>query len=247
MRIVLLTDLHANREALEACLDHAGRHKADRYVFLGDFVGYGADPGWVVDTVMAHVEKGAVAVQGNHDAAALAGARSTMIEDARRAIEWTRAHLDDRHLDFLRELPLSVEDGDRMYVHANAWAPAQWDYVTRSAEAARSMHATSCRYTFCGHMHEPMLYHMGGTGRASSFVPVAGSAIPVVPPRKWLAIPGSVGQPRDGNPAACYAVFDDARLELTYYRVAYDVEAAARKITEAGLPRELSVRLERGY
>lgn len=244
MRIALLTDVHANREALSACLAHAKRSGADQYAFLGDFVGYGADPCWVLDTVMHFVEHGAIAVLGNHDAAVVHGPSGTMNPHARHVIHWTRLQLATRHMKFLTGLPLRLEDGNRLFVHANAWAPEGWDYVLSASDAKRSMLATDCRYTFCGHVHEPALYHTNG--RVSAFTPVAGTPIPVGPRRRWLVIPGSVGQPRDGIPAACYALFDATRNMLTYFRVPYDFESAARKIRSAGLPEQFVVLLERG-
>jgi diadenosine tetraphosphatase ApaH/serine/threonine PP2A family protein phosphatase len=251
MRIAILTDIHANREAFEACLAHAGR-MAERYAFLGDLVGYGADPEWVVDTVMRHVDRGALAVLGNHDTAVAHGPRQQMQPKAQRVIEWTRASMRADQLAFLAALPLTQEEGDCLFVHANAWAPDQWGYVEGALEAGRSLRAAGRRYTFCGHMHDPILYHMAThvrttqMGVVGEFVPVPGSPIPLMPQRRWLAIPGSVGQPRDGNPAACYALFDDETRELVYHRVPYDHESAAAKIRAAGLPDELAARLASG-
>lgn len=246
MKLALITDLHANREAVQAVLDHAQAQGAGRYAFLGDYVGYGADPGWVLDTVMAHVAQGAVAVGGNHDAGAVRGPSPHMRLDARHVIEWTQAQLNERQRGFLQSLPLSHTEGDMLFVHANAFAPAEWAYIQGRMEAVRSLHATPCRYTFCGHMHEPMLFHLSGTGKAGDFVPTPGVPIPVPAHRQWLVIPGSAGQPRDGNPAACYAIFDAAEQMLTYHRVPYDHELAAAKIRQAGLPPALADRLAHG-
>ena len=246
MPTAFITDLHANREAVESVLDHARTHGADRWVLLGDFVGYGADPAWVVDTVRALVGEGAVAVMGNHDQAVVRGAAPGMRPEARYVIDWTRAQLDAAQLDFLASLPLSLRHADQLYVHANAWAPAGWEYIQGRAEAVRSLHATQSRYTFCGHMHEPRLFHLSSIGKAGDFVPTPGVAIPVAPHRQWLVIPGSCGQPRDGNPAACYAMFDDAQHALTYHRVPYDHAAAGAKILAAKLPQRLASRLEDG-
>ena len=245
MRIALLTDLHANREAFAACLEHAERAMPDRYAFLGDFVGYGADPGWVVDTVMNFAARGALCVLGNHDQAVFNPPRATMQPDARRAIDWTRAQLDARQIGFLAALPLQVEEDNCLFVHANAWAPAQWEYINTAFDARSSMAATRARLSFCGHTHEPALYNMGRDWRASAFKPVPGTAIPLGTQRHWLAIPGAVGQPRDGILAACYALFDSSRSNLTFHRVPYDVDTAATKVRAAGLPEELAARLER--
>jgi len=242
-----MTDVHGNREAFAACLDHAAQNGIDRYVFLGDLAGYGADPGWVVDTVMAHVERGAIALLGNHDAAALTGDTSNMNDVAAAAIAWTATQLSEGQRAFIASRPLFVEEEDRLYVHASAYEPDQWHYVTDLYAASRSLMATQAHATFCGHTHVPALFHMSPTGKFASFDPVARVEIPLNPQRRWLAVIGSVGQPRDRDPAACYAVLDDARGTLTYMRVPYDIESAARKIQAAGLPAMLAARLFEGY
>lgn len=246
MKIALVTDLHANREAVEAVLEHAQARGAQRWAFLGDFVGYGADPAWVVDAVRERVADGAIAVMGNHDQAVARGASPQMRPDARYVIEWTRERLSASQIDFLAALPPAVETAAVLYVHANAWAPLGWDYIQGRPDAVRSLHATPRRYTFCGHMHEPRLYHLSGTGKAGEFTPTPEVAIPVPPHRQWLAIPGAAGQPRDGNPAACYAMFDDVAHMLTYHRVPYDYDTAGDKIRAAALPQRLAARLVEG-
>ena len=130
--IALLADIHGNREALTACLADAERRSADRFIFLGDLVGYGADPGWVVDRVTEHAARGAIVLQGNHDAAA-AGAPESMNEVAAEAIMWTRHQLSEAQRAFLKELPLTAEDGDMLFVHASAAEPATPDGRYRSA------------------------------------------------------------------------------------------------------------------
>jgi predicted phosphodiesterase len=241
MRVALLADIHSNREALEACLAHAAHNDVQRLVFLGDLVGYGADPRFVVETVMRSVESGAAAVLGNHDAAVVEGPMERMRPSARRAVEWTRGQLGRDHLEFLAAMPLTCRDGTVLYVHANAWAPHQWEYVVAAAEARESLLATDARYTFCGHVHEPALYHINRRGHVSGFVPSSGMAVPLGAQRRWLAIAGSVGQPRDGVLAARYAIFDSDASVLTWYEVAYDYEAALRKTIAAGLPPNIVV------
>lgn len=243
MKLALIADLHANREAVEAVLAHALGQGAQRFAFLGDFVGYGADPGWVVDRVREHIAAGAIAVMGNHDEAAVRGPRPSMVADARLVVEWTRSRLSSEQLDFLAALPMSVTDGELLFVHANAHAPADWAYIVGQAEAVRSLQASTRRFTFCGHVHEPRLFHMTGSGKSGSFVPVPGVPIPLSPQRRWLAIPGSCGQPRDGNPAACYAIFEIDSATLTFHRVPYDHETAAAEVRAAGLPESLAARL----
>ena len=246
MRLAILTDLHANREAVESVLEHAAQQRIDRYALLGDFVGYGADPAWVVDMAREYVRAGALAVQGNHDIAVVRGASATMRPDPRYVVEWTRDRLKPAQIDFLAGLPLTATLGELFFVHANAWDPAGWDYITGRNEAVRSLHATRQRITFCGHMHEPRLYHLSSTGKAGEFVPASGVAIPLASTRRWLVIPGSAGQPRDGDPRACYAVYDTGPGELTYWRVPYDTESAGDKIRAAHLPQRLASRLTDG-
>ena len=236
MTIALLTDIHSNREALEACLAHAEDHGATRYVFLGDYVGYGADPVWVVDTVMDHVARGAIALRGNHDEATGGSDSVTMNDDAQICVQWSRTQLRPEQLAFLRQIPLSTQEGNCLFVHANGWNPQGYEYIHGPMQAARNLQVVRSRITFCGHMHEPMLYHMGLTQRVEVFAPVPGTAIPLSAARRWLAIPGAVGQPRDGNPAACYATYDEFNNLLTFWRIPYDHDSAARKVRAAGLP-----------
>jgi predicted phosphodiesterase len=247
MKTALLTDLHANREAVQAVLDHARTQRVDQYVLLGDYVGYGADPGWVVDQVRALVGAGAIAVMGNHDQAVVRGVTAGMRPEPAKVIGWTRERLDAEQLAFLAGLPMLQRQGQHLYVHANAWDPEHWEYVQNRADAVRSMMADAARYTFCGHMHEPRLYHLSGTGKAGDFIPTPDVPIPLPAHRQWLVIPGSAGQPRDGNPAACYAVFDATTTRLTYHRVPYDHQSAGAKIMAAALPQRLAWRLEEGH
>jgi diadenosine tetraphosphatase ApaH/serine/threonine PP2A family protein phosphatase len=245
MLIALLADIHANREALTACLADAEGAKVDRYVFLGDLVGYGADPDWVVDRVARLVEAGAVVVRGNHDAA-VADPSEGMVAEAQEAISWTRSRLDEPQKTFLANLPLTVEEGDRLFVHASACAPDTWIYILGAREAEQSLMATNRRLTFCGHTHFPALFHATAMTAAQRHLPAEGRPTPLLAQRRWLAVLGSVGQPRDRNPAACYGLLDDVRNTLTYVRVPYDADLAARKIRTAGLPEILAARLTLG-
>lgn len=246
MKTALITDLHANREAVEAVLEHAQEQGAQRLVFLGDFVGYGADPAWVVDRVRQEVQRGAIAILGNHDAATAAGGSSTMRSAVQALVQWTRSRLSAEQLDFLARLPLKHEEGQTLYVHANAFAPAEWAYIGGRADAVRSLRATACRLTFCGHVHEPALYHLSTLGKAGEFTPTPGVAVPLLAQRRWLVIPGATGQPRDGNPAACFAMHDSEAETVTCWRVPYDHEAASARIRAEGLPDELALRLALG-
>jgi len=248
MLIALLTDVHANREALIACLSDAERAGAQRHLFLGDIVGYGADPGFAVDTVRDLVESGtALAVQGNHDAAVgLPDALLRMNGTARAAIVWTRGRLDAGQRAFLAALPLTHRDGTRLYTHANAWSPGGGAYIEDPSDARRSLLATDAQATFVGHLHVPGLFGMGEDGEVDEFDPPLGARLRLADGRRWLARLGAVGQPRDGDPRAAYALLDEAAGVLTFRRVPYDVERAARRVREAGLPESLAARLLRG-
>ncbi len=242
MRLAFFADIHANRQAFAACLEVARARGAESFVFLGDYVGYGADPEWTVDTVIEFVEQGAFAVRGNHDNAVVTRSE-TMNAEAQAAIEWTRGRLSAPERQFLAELPLTREEDDRLYVHSEASQPAKWRYVRSSADAGRSLIATDAHISFCGHIHRPALYSMSVTGKMTQFVPVSDVAVPLLSGRRWLVVLGSVGQPRDGDPAAAFAMFDTDRREITYCRVPYDTETAARRIRANGLPSMLADRL----
>lgn len=245
MRIALMADIHGNREALTACLADAERRGVDRFVFLGDYVGYGADPVWVVDTLMERVERGAIALLGNHDHA-IANLRERMNPNAEIAIQWTRGQLGPVARAFLEARPTLSEDSDRLFIHAAGQAPAAWHYVINRDDASRCLAATSARLVFCGHVHIPAVFGGRGNGAPIRFQPVTGIAVPLLRQRRWVCVLGSVGQPRDSDPGASYAVLDADRHELTYLRVPYDIDAAATKIRQAGLPEALAQRLSAG-
>src|SRR5262249_9705515 len=160
-------------QAFDACLDAARARDAERFVLLGDFVGYGADPEWSVDTVMRLVEQGAIAVRGNHDNA-IATPSESMNEGAQEAIDWTRGRLSAAQRALRADLPLTQDEDDRLYVHSEASNPPRWRYVQSTTDAARSIAATSARVTFCGHIHRPALYSMSATAKMTSFVPISG-------------------------------------------------------------------------
>jgi diadenosine tetraphosphatase ApaH/serine/threonine PP2A family protein phosphatase len=243
--IALLSDVHGNLEALSACLNHASETGASRYAFLGDLVGYGADPQAVVDVVARYASKGAIVIKGNHDEAIEKTPRY-MNDSVRAVIDWTRDALTNDGKTFLASLPLCVRESEFCFVHASAASPERWDYIDSAAAARRCIDAAQAPYTFCGHVHDQELYFEAAGGKAAVFRPVPGTPVPIASRRRWLAIVGSVGQPRDSNPAAAYAQFDTDRERITFRRVPYDHVAAARKIRAAGLPLSIAYRVEKG-
>jgi diadenosine tetraphosphatase ApaH/serine/threonine PP2A family protein phosphatase len=240
--LALFADIHGNREALDACLADAGARGAENFVFLGDLVGYGADPAYVVDLVAEKQRRGAIAVLGNHDAAVF-GSVDSMNAVARASVDWTRQKLGKDRQNFLARLPLTAARDEALFVHAGAARPELWSYLTTSAQVAASLGATDKRLIFCGHVHRPQIYHAATPGLPGARTPEADKAIEVKGPAKWLTVLGAVGQPRDENPAAAYALFDEETEKLTFVRVRYDIAAAARKIYAAGLPEILAARL----
>ena len=249
MKTALLSDLHANLRALDACLGHAAAQGAERFAVLGDLVGYGAQPAEVVDRVRELARSGTVVLKGNHDALAVAPpAQIRTLDEAGAA--WTHAQLTGVDLAFLAGLPLTATDGAAFLVHAGADAPQRWQYVDNPRRAEASLDAACqnarVRYVFGGHVHQQTLYFRGLNQGLMRFEPTPGAAIPVPAHRRWIATVGSVGQPRDGDTDAMYAIFDAARAELTFHRVAYDHLAAAAAIRAAGLPEFFAQRLEQG-
>jgi diadenosine tetraphosphatase ApaH/serine/threonine PP2A family protein phosphatase len=245
VKLAILSDIHANLEALDACLAHAARQGARAHAFLGDLVGYGADPHACLDIVRRLAEQGAIVVRGNHDEAALGGLWPDMNFVSREAAIWTRGRLAMDERAFLESLPHVVAKDDLLFVHASADRPESWQYIAGEAAAGRCLAATGARIVFGGHVHRPMLY-FSVRDRLSTFRPIPGAPVPLTPGRRWLALAGSVGQPRDGNPAASYMLYDGVSRQLTFHRVLYDWLSAAAKIRAAGLPDTLSERLELG-
>ena len=245
MLLAVLSDIHGNRQAFEACLKVARAKGAERFVLLGDFVGYGADPEWVVDTAMGLVREGAIAVRGNHDEA-VNTTTEAMNAEAQIAIEWTRGRLDVAQRRFLAELPMLVDEKERLYVHSEASSPQRWHYVRSTADAAKSLISTPAHVTFCGHIHRPALYSMSVTAKMTGLVPKTDVSVPLLRGRQWLAVLGSVGQPRDGDPSAAFVLFDTVSCQITYCRAPYDIASAANKIRENGLPPWLADRLSQG-
>lgn len=249
MRLALMSDIHANLQALEACITHARAQRAQRFAFLGDLVGYGADPAAVVERIMLLTEEGAMVLQGNHDAMAVTPPHEVKTIGDSTAV-WTHQQLHPAQRAWLNDLPLTLQTEAVLLVHASADQPERWRYVYDQRGAAASLDAATVnpdiRYVFGGHVHMQTLYYRGSGDGLMPFTPQPGVAVPVPRHRLWLGTIGSVGQPRDGKTLAMYAVLDTDRAQLTFHRVAYDHHAAASAIRRAGLPAFFADRLESG-
>lgn len=249
MKLALLSDIHANIQAFDACLAHARDQGAQQFALLGDLVGYGADPAAVVERAQDLAAGGALLIKGNHDAMAVAPpAEVKTVGDSTAA--WTHAQLDESQRQFLDNMPLTHQQSTILLVHASVDDPGLWRYVYDQRAATASLDAAAAlpevRYVFGGHVHMQTLYYRGAGAGLMKFMPTPGVAVPVPRHRHWLATIGSVGQPRDGNPRAMYALFDTDKLQLTFQRVSYDHQAAAAAIRQAGLPAFFADRLESG-
>jgi diadenosine tetraphosphatase ApaH/serine/threonine PP2A family protein phosphatase len=252
MRLALLSDIHANLRALEACLAHARAQGATRIALLGDLVGYGAEPGEVVDLAMSLAQSGATVLQGNHDVLAVTGMEGALARtNAEVGADWTHEHLTPTQREFLDGLPLTERLGSLLMVHATADTPHAWHYVTGAEQARRSLVAAcdipGVRHVVGGHVHDQKLWFEGRHGDLMPFAPTSGAPIPLAARRPWLATIGSVGQPRDGDPRAGYALWEDgedgATPRLTFFRVPYDHVAAAEAVRRSGLPTAYADRL----
>lgn len=232
----LIADVHSNIEALEAVLADARELGAERFVFLGDMVGYGADPVAVVERIAALCEIGHWAILGNHDAAVARLGAVKMHDEALAAMRWTRRQLALWHVQFLAQRPVILCEGNMCFVHASAHAPTEWTYIEGVADAQRSLDAAMRPFVFCGHVHNPVVYYLGHEAKLDLSMPEPGELVPISARRMSLAIVGSAGQPRDGSCLARYALFNSELEQLVFRSLDYDYVSAAAKIRAAGLP-----------
>jgi len=244
VRTAIVSDIHSNLEALTRCVDHARAQGAERFVCLGDIVGYGADPDPTLQLLMSL--PGLVAVRGNHDVAIFQDLSVGTPPGIRAATEWTRKQLTPAQCEFLQQLPLLHREGDATYVHASAAEPEGWPYLRMEDEIKACMDAANTPLTFIGHVHVPNVFYRTPQGQIRELSPASGVAVPLSVSLQFVINVGSVGQPRDGNNAACYAIYDDVRQDVTFYRLPYDFQIAARKIRAAALDPFFAERLAEG-
>jgi len=239
VRIAVLSDIHSNLVALDAVLAAIG--SVDAIWHLGDVVGYGPEPDGVVARLS---EAGAIGVRGNHDAAAVGGPEIDWFNhDARRAMEWTKATISETTRTWLAAQPQRRTEAGIALVHGSPRDPT-WEYVTSIPVARANFEVLETRLGLFGHTHLPTAFR-DDDGRLEHISPSRGSELDLGTGR-FLVNPGSVGQPRDGDPMASYLLLDTERLMCRWERVEYDVAAVQAAMAERGLPSQLAVRLSFG-
>ena len=245
MRYLILSDLHSNKEALDAVLSFVRRKRWDKIVCLGDLVGYGANPNQVVDTIRR--SRSLVAIRGNHDKVC-AG-----IEDGelfnRIALEaalWTRGKLTRTNLKWLTSLargPLEIDD---RFAIAHGTPIDEDAYIFGEIEALNVFRFAPFPICFFGHSHFPVVFALSTDSITTMLTRGQTFRLQLKPGMRYLINPGSVGQPRDGSPKAAFALFDSRAMTVTIHRISYPVATAQARIRRAGLPRPLADRLAIG-
>lgn len=239
MRFAVLSDIHANLEALEAVLADAREQRCTQFVCLGDVVGYNANPSECVQRIQ---ELECPVVKGNHDEqASIDGSTEGFNELAEEAIGWTRTQLSREEKSWLADLRLTRPVRDFTIVHATLDTPNQWGYVFNDLDAIASFTYQHTSLCFFGHTHWPMAFI-----RDDNVQRIALDRLQLSNGKKYFVNPGSVGQPRDRDWRAAYCVFDTDQQVIDQRRVTYDLETAQRKIRAAGLPDRLADRLALG-
>jgi diadenosine tetraphosphatase ApaH/serine/threonine PP2A family protein phosphatase len=242
MRLAVISDIHANLEALDAVLQRAGELGATDYACLGDVVGYGADPQACIARVRALPLL--AAIRGNHDTMVATGAVDPYTNQrAAIAVKWTREVLPPADLAWLEGLPLVHVVNPRLcLVHDSPVAPGSWRYITDERDGAADLAGQDTNLCFYGHTHQPLALKRGSGRLPFSET----SPLRLDPAGTYLVNVGSVGQPRDGDPRASFGIYDDDRGTVELYRVEYDIAGAQAKIRAAGLPDVLAERLQNG-
>lgn len=250
MRYAILSDVHSNLEALTAVLDDIAAQRIDRVLCLGDSIGYGADPG----PCLARLEGcRAVGVCGNHEWGCLGKLETRWFNDvARRSLEWTRDQVSFTELEALRRLPLTATEGPVTLVHGTLVHPERFEYLIEAGQGLDC--ARACRTLMCavGHAHVPFVFEVDRRGHQVRRLLTSAQELSEVrltndPEQlRYVINPGSVGQPRDGDPRASYAILDATDSRVWIRRIAYDIHTAQGKIRQAGLPGFLADRLALG-
>lgn len=243
MRYLVLSDIHANLEALEAVLA-AAEGKYDAVLSLGDIVGYGANPNEAVSRVrdLEPVRS----LVGNHDLVAIDRLDTESFNThARAAAEWTSPILTPEARSYLEGIaPHDSGEGFELF-HASPRDPI-WEYMEETWQGSPNFEAFDAPLSFVGHTHVPRVFDEGPDGRVTVRKPAAGETLHLKSDLRYIINPGGVGQPRNGDPRAAYGIWDTDDCTFEFERVPYDVETTQRKIREAGLPEILAARLPHG-
>ena len=241
MRYGVFSDVHSNRPALEAVLAALQSERVDRLLCAGDLVGYAAEPAACVEQVRAAAH---AVVAGNHDWAVAGRFDAAWFHhDARAALAWTTDHLSAAAAQYLAGLPLTWQDESVTLAHGTLHEPEQFHYLLDADAAARSLALQTTPVAFVGHTHVPVAFAVDADGDVQC---LRGPRVEVQRGRRYLVNVGSVGQPRDQDPRACYVVYDTARRLVEFTRVPYPVARTQAAIRAAGLPARCADRLARG-
>lgn len=245
MRALVISDLHSNAEALRAVLSHVRRKKFDQIVCLGDFVGYGAQPNQVLDT-MRTLRRTKLYIRGNHDrvAAGLDDGHG-FNQAALEAALWTRDHLSKPNRRFLEKLPLGPMRRDGV-VMCHGSPHDEDEYVFTESHAARVFYENDARMILFGHTHLPAIFWLDDKHTVYGAAIEGDITLRLKPEFRYLINPGSVGQPRDRNPESSFAIVDSKKMTAQFFRVPYDVAKTQSSILRAGLPSILAYRLTYG-
>lgn len=243
MRYAILADIHANLAAFEAVLDDIERRGgADRFWNLGDAVGYGPDPQECLDRLL---KLDCTGVAGNHDLAATGKIPTLDFNpEAAFAAQWTGQRLSPEGKGYLANKPPVIESGDFTLVHGSPRDPVR-EYLVEPEHARANLDHFKTRYCLVGHSHRPLVFEAGEKGDIRLKEPGDGSRLKLGE-RRLIINPGSVGQPRDGDPRASYAIYDAESRSLTIHRVPYDIGLVQSRMTALGLPGRMIARLSYG-
>lgn len=245
MKYLILSDIHSNKEALTAVLAFVRRKPWDKAVFLGDLVGYGANPNQTVDMVRAL--KPLAAIRGNHDKVCSgleAGELFNRI--ALEAAQWTRRKLTKTNHKWLKALPKGPQVVDDAFAIAHGTPIDEDAYIFGEIEALNIFRQTPYPLCFFGHSHFPVIFALSPDAITTILTVAPSFRFKMKPGVRYLINPGSIGQPRDGNPLASFALYDHESRVVTIHRIEYQVATAQGKILKAGLPRPLADRLAIG-
>lgn len=251
MRYLLLSDIHSNDQALSAVMARVKRKRYDRVVCLGDFVGYAADPNKILDRFRTF-PKAAVCIRGNHDKVVAGQDAGEMFNPpALFAARWTAERLSTENVEFLKRLPLGPVVVDDLFVACHGSPLDEDAYIFSDFDASMNFvhmnrFAPGVDVCFFGHSHIPSVFTLEPDGIRVEAVRGSRAKLTLERGKKYLVNPGSVGQPRDRNPRASYAIFDSDARVVHFDRVAYDVKSARKKVLQAGLPPMLGDRLVLG-